>query len=470
MSYIGRKPTVGNFQICDAISVVNGQAAYTMQVGSVNVLPETANHMIVSLNGTIQKPGGANPSFTVSGSTITFASNLATGDVIDFIQILGDVLDLGVPSDATVTTAKLASDSVTYEKIGYNANSYRNIIINGDMSIAQRATSTSSITGNGYHTVDRFQTIASGLGTWTQSQSTDVPTGQGFATSLKMDCTTADGSPASGDNLYIRQKIEGQNLQYLKKGTSSAESLTLSFWVKSNKTGTAQVNLVDEDNSRLNGRKYTISSANTWEKKTLTFDGDTSGTFTNDNGTSLRLEFWLDAGSDYTSGTTPTTWQSNTSADQFAGCTLALADSTSNDWYITGVQLEAGTSASDFEFLPYDVNLKRCERYCFVINNSNYASLCNAYFDTSTAVRGGIITFPTTMRASPTITPSGTASNYNIARPGTSNGGGSGLPTATQISTNSYELLITASASSTAGYGTRILALSDAAIKIEAEL
>ena len=114
MAYIGTKPTVGNFQICDAISVVNGQAAYTMQVGSVNVIPQSANHMIVSLNGTIQKP---NSSFTVSGSTITFASNLATGDVIDFIQILGDVLDLGVPSDATVTTAKLSDDAVTASKI-----------------------------------------------------------------------------------------------------------------------------------------------------------------------------------------------------------------------------------------------------------------------------------------------------------------------------------------------------------------
>ena len=113
MAYIGTKPTVGNFQICDAISVVNGQAAYTMQVGSVNVIPQSSNHMIVSLNGTIQKPGGANPSFTVSGSTITFASNLATGDVIDFIQILGDVLDLGVPSDATVTAAKLNNDIIS---------------------------------------------------------------------------------------------------------------------------------------------------------------------------------------------------------------------------------------------------------------------------------------------------------------------------------------------------------------------
>ena len=114
MAYIGKQPVVGNFQICDAISVVNGQAAYTMQVGSVNVSPESANHMIVSLNGTIQKP---NSSYTVSGSTITFSSNLATGDVIDFIQILGDVLDLGVPSDATVTTAKLADDAVTNAKV-----------------------------------------------------------------------------------------------------------------------------------------------------------------------------------------------------------------------------------------------------------------------------------------------------------------------------------------------------------------
>ena len=114
MSYIGRQPQIGNFQICDAISVVNNQAAYTMQVSSVNVSPETANHMIVSLNGVIQAPIS---SYTISGSTITFAANLVTGDVINFIQILGDVLDLGVPSDATVTTAKLASTSVTAAKL-----------------------------------------------------------------------------------------------------------------------------------------------------------------------------------------------------------------------------------------------------------------------------------------------------------------------------------------------------------------
>jgi len=109
MAYIGKTPTIGNFQVCDAISVVNNQAAYTMQVGGVNVSPESSQHMIVSLNGVIQKNGGTNPSFTVSGSTITFASNLVTNDVIDFIQILGNVLDLGVPSDSTVSLAKLTA-------------------------------------------------------------------------------------------------------------------------------------------------------------------------------------------------------------------------------------------------------------------------------------------------------------------------------------------------------------------------
>ena len=108
--YIGKTPTVGNFQVCDAISVVNGQAAYTLQVGGTNVAPESANHMLVSLNGILQKPGS---SFTISGSTMTFASNLATGDIIDFVQILGNVLDIGQPSDDTVTAAKLNNDVIS---------------------------------------------------------------------------------------------------------------------------------------------------------------------------------------------------------------------------------------------------------------------------------------------------------------------------------------------------------------------
>jgi hypothetical protein len=238
----------------------------------------------------------------------------------------------------------------------------KNIIINGDMSIAQRSTSVASITGSGYNTVDRFRTNMGTAGTWTQSQSTDVPTGQGFATSLKMDCTTANGSLSAGSYLIIDQRVEGQNLQYLKKGTSSAESTTISFWVKSAKTGTYIVALNDLDNSRYIANSYTVSSANTWEKKTITYAGDTTGAFGNDNGASLKVQFWLVAGTTYTSGTLATSWESATNANQAVG-QVNLADSTSNEWYVTGVQLEAGTTASEFEFLPHDVNLTRCQRY-----------------------------------------------------------------------------------------------------------
>ena len=134
MAYIGREPTVGNFQVCDAISVVNNQAAYTMQVGGVNVSPETANHMLVSLNGILQAPTS---SFTVSGSTITFASNLVTGDVIDFIQILGSVLDLGVPSDATVSTAKIVDANVTLAKLSATGTKNSTTFLRGDNTFAE---------------------------------------------------------------------------------------------------------------------------------------------------------------------------------------------------------------------------------------------------------------------------------------------------------------------------------------------
>jgi hypothetical protein len=129
MAYIGREPQIGNFQVCDAISVVDAQAAYTMQVGGVNVSPESANHMLVSLNGILQAPTS---SFTVSGSTITFASNLVTGDVIDFIQILGNVLDLGVPSDNTVTTAKLSDSSVSLAKLTATGTKDATTFLRGD--------------------------------------------------------------------------------------------------------------------------------------------------------------------------------------------------------------------------------------------------------------------------------------------------------------------------------------------------
>ena len=244
------------------------------------------------------------------------------------------------------------------------SGSFRNIIINGDMSIAQRSTSVSSITsGSTYNTVDRFRLDISTSGTWTQSQDTDVPTGQGLVKSVKMDCTTANASLSAGSYNILATRIEGQNLQYLKFGSANAQSLTLSFWVKSNKTGTYIIEFLNVDVSyKTISKSYTINSADTWEQKTITISGDTVSGFDNDNNNSLQIFWWLCAGTTYTSGTLNTSWNTRTLANVAVG-QVNLADSTSNYINITGVQLEAGTTASDFEFLPYDVNLQRCQRY-----------------------------------------------------------------------------------------------------------
>ena len=263
-------------------------------------------------------------------------------------------------TDGVITTAKIADSNITSAKIAdgtivnadINASAaiastklsgitspaaFRNLIINGDMQVAQRSTSLSSITTGGYKTLDRYYLGLTTLGTWTQSQSTDVPSGYGFANSLKMDNTTADASPAAGDLCFITQIIEGQNLQYLKKGTANASSLTVSFWVKSTKTGTFIVELYDYINNRSISKSYTVSASNTWEFKTVTFAGDTTGTITNSNVAGIELNFWLGAGSNYTSGSLQTSWGSYTAANRAVG-QVNCADSTSNDFLITGIQ------------------------------------------------------------------------------------------------------------------------------------
>ena len=310
-----------------------------------------------------------------------------------------------------IDTTNMIED-VPQSKLDNNIN-FRNIIINGDMSIAQRGTSFTGLSnGDSQYTLDRFKFQEAGAPTYqfTLSQDTDVPTGQGFAKSLKMDCTTAQGSLAAADGLRIEQRFEGQNLQYLKKGTSSAESLTLSFWVKSNKTGTYIAEIFDNDNSRQISKAYTIDSANTWEKKTMTYAGDTSGSLDNDNSHSLDVRLWLGAGSNFTSGTLNTSWNTSTNANRIVG-QVNLADSTSNEWYITGVQLEAGEVASDFEFLPFDVNLQRCQRYyqktydlSDAVGNTSVSSGYNAYQIDDGALQRNGVRHLIRMRTNPSVT------------------------------------------------------------------
>lgn len=237
----------------------------------------------------------------------------------------------------------------------------RNLIINGAMQVAQRGTSQTGVTAGGYKDApDRFKIEADSAGTWTLSQSTTAP--DGFSYSYKFDCTTANTSLSAGSKLSISQRIEGQDLQHLKKGTSGAESITLSFWVRSAKTGTYIVQLKDQDNTRTYSQAYTISSADTWEHKTLTYAGDTTGAFDNDNADSFRIFWWLVAGTDYTSGTLATAWQAHDHPDRAVG-QVNLADSTSNEWYITGIQLEVGETATPFEHRSFGDELLRCQRY-----------------------------------------------------------------------------------------------------------
>jgi|9_EtaG_2_1085328.scaffolds.fasta_scaffold22637_3 hypothetical protein len=306
------------------------------------------------------------------------------------------------PTAIPLTSSDLTDGIVTNPKLSTGSQqNFRNIIINGDMSIAQRGTSSTGVTSGGYYTCDRWFIENTTMGTFTISQSTDVPSGQGFAKSLKFDCTTADASPASGDTIGLRQKFEGQNLQYLKFATSSAESLTLSFWIKSNKTGTYNVALFGQDSAstaQYFTKAYTISSADTWEKKTITYPGNTANGFDNDNARSLDLVFNFGTGSGNTGGTLQTVWSNyGTSADYYATQGVNIADNTSNELYITGVQLEAGEVASDFEFLPHDVNLQRCQRYFQKFNSTN--CIDGAFY--SSAVARFHVQLNPSMRASP---------------------------------------------------------------------
>jgi len=255
----------------------------------------------------------------------------------------------------------MALTTVRPEGLGF-VNGRRNLIINGAMQVAQRGDVTGK-TASTHGGPDRFYAIINSLGTWSISQDTDVPSGSGFSSSYKLACTTADASPAAGDHLMLQYRMEGQDLQQLKKGTSSAESVTLSFWVKCYKTGNFQVNLYDQDNTRIIGTTVTISIAATWEYKTLTFAGDTSGALGNDNGNSLFIEMVFDSGTNFSSGAVPTAWEAATNADRGAGTTLDLGGSTNNYFNITGVQLEVGTNASDFEHRSYGEELALCQRY-----------------------------------------------------------------------------------------------------------
>jgi len=282
-----------------------------------------------------------------------------------------------------------------------NQQSNRNLLYNGAMQVHQRGTSATGITGSSYNTADRWELALGTMGTWTNTVENDAPTGSGFRKSWKLLCTTSDSTPAAGDLIFMRQKLEGQDVQRIAKGTSAAQQLTVSFWVKSNVTGTYVAELRDFDNNRSVSAQYAISASGTWEKKTITFPADTTGVLDNDNALSLACQFWLGAGTDSTSGTLQTTWAAVVNANRAVGQTN-LAAATNNYWQITGVQLEVGPNATEFEFKSFGQELLECQRYFYLHASGNNKAVGNGSMLTSSAMYSAI-NFPTSMRSGPSL-------------------------------------------------------------------
>ena len=285
----------------------------------------------------------------------------------------------------------------------------RSIVINGAMQVAQRGTSFTSVAASAYH-LDRFRT---GMGDTTARFTVTQATAalNGFANSLKYDCTTAESSLSNADaRLFIQHRLEGQDLQQLKKGTSDAEKVTVSFYVKTNKSGVYTVELYDVDNTRSISQTITVSDAN-WNRYTLTFDGDTTGTLDNDNANSLDLIVHLIAGTNYTGGTFSTSWSSATDNTRVSSSNVNIGDSTDNNFEITGIQLEVGEQATPFEHRSFGEELALCQRYCVQIVNTHSAGtghIILAGMSRGSTNKNFTLPLPVTMRdTTPSVTLTG---------------------------------------------------------------
>jgi len=261
----------------------------------------------------------------------------------------------------------------------------RNVIINGAMTVAQRATSATGLgTSDGYNTIDRMRLNldSANAGRFTMSQSTDAPTG--FANSLKFECTTADTSIAAGERLDLEQRIEGRNMQSFAKGTSSAKPFAVSFYVKGNASATYSCELFDGDNSRQVQKLFNVTTD--WTRIELSFPADTTGVLDNDSANSFLIIFHLHGGSTYTSGTLDSTWATFNNANRAVGIS-SFFDSTDRTFFITGLQLEVGQNPTEFESEPFDVTLRKCNRYFqkIEVTAGSYAHIAYAY--TTTGMR-----------------------------------------------------------------------------------
>ena len=330
--------------------------------------------------------------------TLNSSGNLSVGDGTASLPSYSNVGDLntGVYFPAADTVGVTAGGTEKW-RFGSNPLPGRNLVINGAMNVSQRGTSDTGLGGSsGYFANDRFRYGTEGVGTgrFTLTQTADGPVG--FANCLKVDCTTADGTLAAGVNQSIETRLEAQHLQHLAYGNAAAKTLTLSFYVKCTSTGTLSVLLRQQDGGRSWHQNYTIDATDTWEQKTLVFTGDASGSMADDTGIGFSIYWSLAAGSTFKGGTSGS-WASHANNMYGTGDDLNVLGNTATNWFITGVQLEVGSVATDFEHENFGTTLAKAQRYYFI----GGPGASGGYSSTTEALMG--FQFPQIMRAAPTV-------------------------------------------------------------------
>jgi len=307
---------------------------------------------------------------------------------------------------------------------------FRNKIINGDMQIFQRSTSATGLGASaGYFHADRFDNYLTGTaGRFTGAQIADGPGVFGLNSCLKLSCTTADTSIAAGELYLLQQHFEGQNMQDLRKGTSDAKKVTVSFYVKGNASAKYTCNLYDNDTSGQRLISQTFDVTTSWTRIVLTFPGDTTGALDNDNNWSFSVWWTLHGGSTYSGGTfTSNTWEAYDNGKVVGDSATSFFDSTDRTFFITGVQLEVGEAATDFEVVPFDVQFQRCQRYLQCITHNATTSgnvtgdnkyVMDVHFYNDTACYGSYM-FPVQMRGTPTVVATDTSNAFRVYYKGT---------------------------------------------------
>ena len=322
-------------------------------------------------------------------------------------------------SDAITTAADGTCTANLTSINGGSGFSRRNVVINGGMQIYQRGDVTGA-TSHTYGGPDRFRVARSGAGTFSQ-KSIGVNGAFGIQRALQIDCTTQSGSLAAGAFQIIQHKIEGFNAQRFEKGYPTAKQFALSFYAYSEKGGTYTVALEDANNSRYVSASYTVT-ASTWQKHEVIFPADTTGKLDNDNGESLAIEWWLAAGTNYSSGTFSTSWASSVTANKVHPSQVNMGESTSNNFYLANVQLEVGSVCTPFEWKSFTEDLTDCQRYYrrwqaassgFIGNGTpGLVRVTTSYFDATSLASGAVLdgddalvcrTLSPVMRQKPTV-------------------------------------------------------------------